>query len=205
MELRKKTTILFSREQHRLLTRLVCLQSAVRDFVDDRANPSSGSPWPFLVAGGRRGNHEAPIGARPFGAAALIFVDTNVFIYSAGAEHPHKHPSRRFIFRVARGEVDAFTSAEVLQEILHRYKAIQRLDEGREIYYLVRKVVRNVTPSPPHSSTSHACYLADMMSCPHATPCTRPPVCRSVLKRFAVTTARSTGSRHSRDGNPLTT
>lgn len=76
----------------------------------------------------------------------MIFVDTNVFIYSAGAEHPHKNPSRRFILRVARGEVDAFTSAEVLQEILHRYKAIQRLDEGAEIYYLVRKVMRSVTP-----------------------------------------------------------
>jgi predicted nucleic acid-binding protein len=53
----------------------------------------------------------------------VILIDANIFMYAAGAEHPHKEPSRMFLEQVARGEVDAALDAEVLQEILHRYRA----------------------------------------------------------------------------------
>jgi predicted nucleic acid-binding protein len=53
----------------------------------------------------------------------MILVDANVFMYAAGAEHPHKAPSRIFLEKVAGGEIEAALDAEVLQEILHRYRA----------------------------------------------------------------------------------
>lgn len=76
----------------------------------------------------------------------MILVDTNVIMYAAGAEHPHKRPSVAFLERVARGEVEATIDAEVLQEILHRYRAIGRWEDGRRVYDLARQLFRNVVP-----------------------------------------------------------
>jgi uncharacterized protein len=71
----------------------------------------------------------------------LILVDANIFMYAAGAEHPHKAPSLAFLRQVAEGEVEAGVDAEVLQEILHRYRAIRRWEEGRHVYALARRIV----------------------------------------------------------------
>ena len=48
-----------------------------------------------------------------------VFLDTNVFLYAIGAQHPLKAPSQRVLERVGDGELDAVTSTEVVQEILH--------------------------------------------------------------------------------------
>lgn len=48
-----------------------------------------------------------------------LFLDTNVFLYAAGADHPLKKPSIRWLEGAAEGRFRAVTSAEVLQEILH--------------------------------------------------------------------------------------
>ena len=76
----------------------------------------------------------------------MILVDANVIMYAAGADHPHKKPSVAFLERVARGEVEATVDAEVLQEILHRYRAIGRWEDGRRVYDLARQLFRNVVP-----------------------------------------------------------
>ena len=76
----------------------------------------------------------------------MILVDANVIMYAAGAEHAHKRPSVALLERVARGEVEATIDAEVLQEILHRYRAIGRWEDGRRVYDLARKLFRNVVP-----------------------------------------------------------
>jgi len=76
----------------------------------------------------------------------VILVDANVIMYAAGAEHAHKRPSVALLERVARGEVEATIDAEVLQEILHRYRAIGRWEDGRRVYDLARKLFRNVVP-----------------------------------------------------------
>jgi predicted nucleic acid-binding protein len=47
------------------------------------------------------------------------FLDTNVFLYAAGADHPYQQPSQRILRRVADGELDATTSSEVVQEVLY--------------------------------------------------------------------------------------
>ncbi len=71
----------------------------------------------------------------------MILIDANVFMYAAGADHKHKRPCVEYLQRVARAEVDAAVDAEVLQEILHRYRAIRRWDDGRRVYDLVRRIV----------------------------------------------------------------
>jgi predicted nucleic acid-binding protein len=71
----------------------------------------------------------------------LILIDANIFMYAAGAEHPHKGPSVALLRRVAGGEIDAAVDAEVLQEILQRYRSIRRWDEGRLVYALARRIV----------------------------------------------------------------
>jgi len=76
----------------------------------------------------------------------VILVDANVIMYAAGAEHAHKRPSVALLERVARGEVEATIDAEVLQEILHRYRSIGRWEDGRRVYDLARKLFRNVVP-----------------------------------------------------------
>lgn len=76
----------------------------------------------------------------------MILLDANIFMYAAGADHPHKIPSINFLERVARGEVEAAIDAEVLQEILHRYRSIGRWVEGRQVYDSARLIVPMVLP-----------------------------------------------------------
>jgi uncharacterized protein len=71
----------------------------------------------------------------------LILIDANIFMYAAGAEHPYKTPSVDLLRRVALGEINAAVDAEVLQEILHRYRAIRRWEDGREVYAPARRIV----------------------------------------------------------------
>lgn len=77
----------------------------------------------------------------------MILVDANVLMYAAGAESPQKEASARFLDRVGRGEVDAVVDAEVLQEVLHRYRALDRWEDGRRVYDLARVLFPVVLPT----------------------------------------------------------
>lgn len=59
-----------------------------------------------------------------------VFLDTAVFMYAGGRDHPLRSPCQAILERVATGALDATTSAEVVQEILHRFVAIRRPDVG---------------------------------------------------------------------------
>ena len=74
----------------------------------------------------------------------MILIDSNIVMYAAGAAHPNKAPSAALIERIARGEVEAALDAEVLQEILHRYRAIRRWKDGRRVYDLARRCIGTV-------------------------------------------------------------
>lgn len=74
----------------------------------------------------------------------MILVDANILMYAAGAEHPHKAPAARWLSAVARGEIEAALDAETLQEILHRYRAIGRWRDGRQVYDLARQLFPEV-------------------------------------------------------------
>lgn len=75
----------------------------------------------------------------------MILVDTNVFMYVAGRAHPNKAPAAELVLRIASGKVDAAVDAEVLQEILHRYRG-EWLEQGRALYDFVRQTVTTVIP-----------------------------------------------------------
>jgi len=76
----------------------------------------------------------------------VILLDANIIMYAAGAPDPHKAPSVALLERVARGEIDAALDAEVLQEILHRYRALRRWNDGRRVYDLARRSMVVVLP-----------------------------------------------------------
>ena len=59
-----------------------------------------------------------------------IFIDTSVIMYAAGSEHSLRAPCARIIDLIGQGRLDATTSVEVVQEILHRYRAIRRPEIG---------------------------------------------------------------------------
>jgi predicted nucleic acid-binding protein len=61
-----------------------------------------------------------------------VFIDTAVVMYAGGSEHQMRDPSRRVLKRVSAGELDGVISAEVIQEILHRFMSIRRPDMGRD-------------------------------------------------------------------------
>ena len=58
----------------------------------------------------------------------MIFLDANVPMYMVGANDPRKADTNRLLERAARDRERLVTDAEVLQEILHRYVAIDRRD-----------------------------------------------------------------------------
>lgn len=51
----------------------------------------------------------------------MIVLDTTVLAYAAGGPHPLGDHARRLLSAVARGEVHASTTPEVIQEFVHIY------------------------------------------------------------------------------------
>jgi predicted nucleic acid-binding protein len=76
----------------------------------------------------------------------LKLVDTNVLMYAAGAPHANKQPSAALLARVAAGDVDATIDAETLQEVLYRYRAIGRWNDGCRVFDLALAVFPKVLP-----------------------------------------------------------
>jgi uncharacterized protein len=74
----------------------------------------------------------------------LILVDSNIPMYLVGAPHPHKLGAQRLLeSAIAAGE-RLVTDAEVLQEILHRYVAIDRRDAIQPAFDALLGVVDDV-------------------------------------------------------------
>ena len=73
-----------------------------------------------------------------------VFIDSNIPMYVAGADHPNRAPALRFLERVQTGEVEACTSTEVLQEILYRYSSLGRLDLAAAVYDFFVAIVPEV-------------------------------------------------------------
>ena len=58
----------------------------------------------------------------------MILVDSNIPMYLVGAPHPHKSDAQRWLEKLVSDRQRLVTDAEVLQEILHRYVAINHRD-----------------------------------------------------------------------------
>jgi len=57
----------------------------------------------------------------------MIFVDSNVFIYAVGRDHPLKSQARQFFLDSRTKNRKLVTSAGVLQELLHVYLPVSRM------------------------------------------------------------------------------
>jgi predicted nucleic acid-binding protein len=62
-----------------------------------------------------------------------VFVDTAVIMYAGGAKHPLRRPSQAILRGVSEGRLPGVTSAEVIQEILHRFVALKRPELGADM------------------------------------------------------------------------
>ena len=58
----------------------------------------------------------------------MIFVDSNVFIYAVGRPHPLREEAQNFFIDSMKKAKRLVTSAEVLQELIHVYLPVNRLD-----------------------------------------------------------------------------
>lgn len=76
----------------------------------------------------------------------MIFVDSNVPMYLVGAPHPRKVDAQRLVERALADGERLVTDAEVLQEILHRYTAIDRRDAIQPAFDALLGVVDDVFP-----------------------------------------------------------
>lgn len=76
----------------------------------------------------------------------MIFVDTNVFMYAVGRAHPLKEESRAFFLEHVESGSPLVTSAEVLQELMHAYLPVDRLDTLDAALTLARERVVEVWP-----------------------------------------------------------
>lgn len=74
----------------------------------------------------------------------MLLIDANVAMYAAGAAHAHKAASAAVLAMAAAGELHAVVDAEMLQEILHRYRSIGRAGDGERVYALVRQALPQV-------------------------------------------------------------
>ena len=58
----------------------------------------------------------------------MILVDSNIPMYLVGGSHRHKIDAQRWVEKLLSERQRLVTDAEVLQEILHRYVAVNRRD-----------------------------------------------------------------------------
>ncbi len=75
-----------------------------------------------------------------------IFVDTNIIMYTVGADHPHRQPCRTALARVAEGQIRAVVDCEVHQEILHRYLSLRLPEKARQVSQKLEAVIPHTLP-----------------------------------------------------------
>jgi predicted nucleic acid-binding protein len=74
----------------------------------------------------------------------VILIDSNIPMYLVGASHPHKSDAQRWLEKLVSDRERLVTDAEVLQEILHRYVAIDRRDAIQPAFEALLGIVDQV-------------------------------------------------------------
>lgn len=77
---------------------------------------------------------------------APYFLDVNVPMYAAGRAHPHKESCVWVLTEIANGRLDTIIDAEIIQEILYRYGAIQQWQIGVQMARNLLELVPTVLP-----------------------------------------------------------
>ena len=76
----------------------------------------------------------------------MIFVDSNIPMYLIGAAHPHKAEAQIILERLIAAGQRLVTDAEVLQEILHRYTAVNKREAIGPALQVTLDIVDEVIP-----------------------------------------------------------
>ena len=76
----------------------------------------------------------------------MIFIDSKIPMYLVGAPHPHKADAQRLLEKFVSDRERLVTDAEVLQEILHRYVAINRRAAIQSAFDALLGIVDQVLP-----------------------------------------------------------
>lgn len=76
----------------------------------------------------------------------MIFVDSNIPMYLIGAAHPHKTETQVILERLIAAGERLVTDVEVLQEILHRYTAIDKRQAIGPAFQVTLDIVDEVIP-----------------------------------------------------------
>lgn len=76
----------------------------------------------------------------------MILVDSNIPMYLVGSAHPHKLDAQRMLETSLSAGERLVTDAEALQEICHRYTAIDRRDAIQPAFDAILGVVDEVLP-----------------------------------------------------------
>lgn len=76
----------------------------------------------------------------------MILVDANIAMYLVGASHPHKLDAQRLLESALSTGKRLVTDAEVLQEICHRYVAINCREAIQPAFDALLGVVDTVLP-----------------------------------------------------------
>lgn len=76
----------------------------------------------------------------------MIFIDSNIPMYVVGANERYRIDAQRLIEKAIAGRERLVTNAEVLQEIMHRYVAIDRRDAIQPAFDALLGVVDEVFP-----------------------------------------------------------
>ena len=90
----------------------------------------------------------------------MILIDSNIPMYLVGTSSPHKTDAQRLLERLVSERQRLVTDAEVLQEILHRYVAINRRHDIQPAFDSLRSVCTESCPSTgPLSSAQNRLLL----------------------------------------------
>ena len=90
----------------------------------------------------------------------MIFVDSNIFIYAVGRPHPLREEAQNFFLESRKKGSILVTSAEVLQELLHIYLPVGRIETLDAAMELATQGVDRVIPINSETVV-HARHLID--------------------------------------------
>ncbi len=115
-----------------------------------------------------------------------ILVDSNIPMYLVGSSHPHKVDAKRLLETAVSEGRRLITDAEVLQEICHRYTAIDRRNAIQPAFDAVLGVVdevASITRDDAESAKSILLGSTDLSA--------RDAIHVAVMRRLGATTIMS--------------
>ena len=95
-----------------------------------------------------------------------VFLDSNVFLYAAGGDHPLRAPCRRILVRLADGTLEATTSTEVVQELIHVLGRRGLRDEALRLATSVLDLVPDMLPVRPEDIRRSVAVMREVPDLP---------------------------------------